>query len=164
MIVTIAMGCARKLGRDSFHESVLFVRQPQLNRLVQPSCPILGLRKQPTHFRRVTRQERFAKPHSFTHQLTDNVEGLVSFFWLQAIDAQNEEVHVLVILGQQSTILLPGRHHVLITPQVNFDSVGGYRDLVALSQLRAELRHRPMVGKTPMSKPAKHIPAEEPAR
>jgi hypothetical protein len=83
---------------------------------------------------------------------------------LKAIDAQQQALDLLVLVLQTPWILLPGRQHLLITPQVLLDRIRRQDDPIAVPQLGPNLRHRPVTCETPMTDPTEHIPTNHPPR
>jgi hypothetical protein len=94
MIDAIPMRDPGKLGRDPGDERVLLVRQPQVDRQTQLRGPCPRLDQQTASLIRTAGEQRLGKPHPFRVQLPHPIERFMAFLWLQAIDAQDQGVHV----------------------------------------------------------------------
>jgi hypothetical protein len=162
MVVTIAMRDAREFRRNPRHEGILFVRDPQHDRLVQALRPALGLGDQPSDFVSCRGEQRRGEPDAFAGQFADDGEGLVPLLGLQAVDRQDDLLDRFVVLSQGLGVLLPGGEHRLVTLDVLGDGIVGERDRVGVPELGSDQGDREVAGTPAMPDPAEDVPADSP--
>ena len=107
VVVAVAMGHLGELRGDPRDEGVLPVGQPEGHRLVQCLGPLPGLDDQAADLGRGGGEQRLGKPDSLLGQLADDVEGLVPLLRLDAVDAEDEIRHRVVLSAERLGILLP---------------------------------------------------------
>src|SRR5262249_18936054 len=144
VVLAVAMGDVGELGLDALDEGLLFVRQPQLDRLAPLLRPALGLDDQALHLVGAAGEPGLGEPDALAFQLADDVEGLVALLRLQAVDGQDQAVDVLVVLGQPGLVLVAGGDHAAVACEVAGDGVVGQADAEAVAQLSLELRDGPV--------------------
>ena len=106
MIVAIAVRHPREFRRDSLHEGVLLVRDPEDDALAQFLGPLLRLSDQPSNLFGRRGEQRLGEPDTLLGQFAHDVEGLVPLLGLQAIDRQDDVIDSFVLPAHGFEVLL----------------------------------------------------------
>jgi hypothetical protein len=162
MVGAIAVRHSGKFRRDPGHEGVLFVRDPEGHRLAQGVRPSLRLGDQPSDFVGRRGEQCLGEPDALPGQFADDVERLVPFLGLQAVDREDERVDPAIVLAEGFGVLLARGEHRLIAPDVIGDPRFGEVDGEGVEQFATDLRDGPVAGEAPMPDPTEDIPADAP--
>src|SRR5208337_4620544 len=122
MVVAIAVRHLRKYYRDSRHEGVLLVRDPEDHALAQNLGPLLGLSDQALNLWGRCREQRLSKPNTLLGQFAHDVEGLVPFLGLKAVNGQDDVIDSFVLAAHSLEVLLARGEHGLIALDVESDA------------------------------------------
>ena len=144
MVGAVAMRHVGEFRGDPRHEGVLLVRDPKRDRLAEGGGPSFGLLDQSSDFVGRRGEQRFGEPDALACQFANDVERLVSFFGLQAVDREDDRIDPMIVLTQGLGVLLTRREHRLIASDVLGDSAFGEVDREGVVQFAADLGDRPV--------------------
>src|SRR6516164_8197019 len=144
MVVAVTMRHSGEFRGDPLHECVLLVRQPEYHGLANRFGPLLSLGDQPPYLVLRRREQGLREPDALLGQLPHDVESLVSFLGLQAIDREEDLPDRSVLSPQGLEVLLARGKHDLIPLDVPGDGVFRELDVVLVLKLGSNLRYRPV--------------------
>jgi site-specific DNA recombinase len=138
VVVAVAVRHLGEFRRDRLDERLLLIRHPEPHGPAQGFGPDFGLLDQATDLVLGGREQRLSEPHTLPGQLPHDVERLVSLLGLEAVDAENDLRRGFVFSAEQLGVLLAGREHDLVTPDVLVDRVFGELDVVVVPEFGSD--------------------------